>query len=228
MRCGEAMAIRPVYLAKDEFPYYEKIDVEFKYYTGFSLKQKQKSFLSLHEAYLKENSNRKILEVSTKSNEKIGIKLSAFSLMIRTSKREYSVECAFQGSKVFENGGPYIDLMNKTSREAKKDDRIRNSGHLIKFSYFGRDFALEPKDYFYNWIYINTLSLKDDLKKDVLQYDSFTDIEFNPAKSINCQAKSVAIFVGLTKSLKIEEALDSKEKFLQIVYGDSVKNYSSR
>lgn len=222
IRGGESMAIRPVYISKEEFPYYEKKDIEFRYYTGFSLKQKQKSFLSLHEAFLNENYDKKILEVSTKSNKKIGVMLSAFSLMICTDKREYSVECAFQGSKVFETGGPYVDLLNKTSREAKKDDRIRNSGKLIKFSYFGRDFALEPKDYFYNWLYINALSLVGDLKRDVMQYDSFTDIEFSPAKSINCQAKAVAIFVGLTKSLKINKALESKETFLQTVYGETM------
>lgn len=218
------MAIRPVYVSKAEFPYYEKMDIEFKYYTGFSLKQKQRSFLSLHESFLGKDSERKVLEVSTKSNKKIGIMLSAFSLMIHTNKREYSVECAFQGSKVFENGGPYIDLLDKTSREAKKDERIRNSGRLIKFNYFGRDFALEPKDYFYNWIYINALSFCGNLKKDILQYDSFTDIEFNPARSINCQAKAVAIFVGLTKSLKLDKALESRENFLKIVYGDEMSD----
>lgn len=220
IRGGEKMAIRPVYVSKTEFPYYEEKKIEFKYFNGFSVTQKQKSFLSLHEAFLNKNYDKKILEVSTKSNEKIGKMLSAFSLMIHTKKREYSVECAFQGSKVFENGGPYIDLLNKTSREAKKDDRIKNSGKLIKFSYFGRDFALEPKDYFYNWLYINALSLVRDLKRDVMQYDAFTDIEFNPEKSINCQAKAVAIFVGLTKSLQINKALESKETFLQTVYGE--------
>lgn len=218
------MAIRPVYISKTEFPYYEKVDVEFKYYTGFSLKQKQRSFMSLHESFLKKNHGKKILEISTKSDKKLGIMLSAFSLMIHTSKRKYSVECAFQGSKVFENGGPYVDLLDKTSKEAKKDYRIRNSGRLVKFEYFGRDFALEPKDYFYNWIYINALSLNDDLKRNVLQYDSFTDIEFNPEKSINCQAKSVALFVGLTKSRNIDKALDSKESFLQIVYDNNMSN----
>lgn len=36
----------------------------------------------------------------------------------------YSVECAFQSSKVFENGGAYTDLLYKTSREAK-DERLK-------------------------------------------------------------------------------------------------------
>ena len=214
------MAIRPVFMAKEGFPYYEKIDVEFTYYPGFSLKQKQKNFFSLHESFLKRYPEREVLEISTKSDNKLGIMLSAFSLMIRTKKGCYSVECAFQGSKVFEKGGPYTDLLNRTSREAKKDHRLRSSGTLKKFSYFGRDFPLEPKDYFYNWLYINALNLDDKLKSDVMEYDSFTNHEFNPAKSINCQAKAIAVFVGLSKASEIQYAMKSRENFRQIVYGD--------
>jgi len=43
-------------------------------------------------------------------------------------------------------------------------------------------------------------------------------IEFNPAKSINCQARTCAILVSLIKQNKIEEALISKEKFIDMVY----------
>ena len=137
-----------------------------------------------------------------------------------------AVECAFQSSKVFENGGPYTDLIFKTSREAKKDPRLKESGKLIAFKYFKTEYPLEPKDYFYNWIYINALHLNKDLANEILEYDSFSDIEFNPQKSINCQAKAASIYVGLRNSGKIDNALESHEHFLDIVYQTSVSAYN--
>ena len=44
-------------------------------------------------------------------------------------------------------------------------------------------------------------------------YDSFSDIEFNPQKSINCQAKAAAAFVGLSTQHLLSEALLSCENF---------------
>lgn len=83
---------------------------------------------------------------------------------------------------------------------------------------FNRKFVLEPKDYFYNWLYINALSLNRELAVRILEYNAFTDIEFNPNKSINCQAKAAAIFVGLHESDKLKIALKSEKDFLNVVY----------
>ena len=80
-------------------------------------------------------------------------------------------------------------------------------------------FPLEPKDYFYNWLYVNTLNQNKDLAKEIVKYDSFSDIEFNPQKSINCQAKAAAIFVSLYKQNLLTKALESRAKFLEVVYG---------
>lgn len=51
-----------------------------------------------------------------------------------------------------------------------------------------------------------------------MEYELFTDINFVPSKSINCQAKAVAVFKGLVKAGRIDEAMLSKDKFLDIVY----------
>ncbi len=150
----------------------------------------------------------------------LGISLSAFNLNLTNESKTFSVECAFQGSKVFENGGPYTDLFDKTSREAKKDERLKTSGALIQFQYFNKNYPLEPKDLFYNWLYINALSQNKELAKQLLCYDSFSDIEFNPQKSINCQAKAAAAFVGLSTQHILSEALSSSENFLKLVYGN--------
>lgn len=220
------MANRPVYRIKTQAPYYEVINTDFKFYSGFSVSQKQKSIISLHEQYVLSNPNCNVLEISSKSKTELGVKLSAFNLDITTKKRTFSVECAFQSSKVFENGGPYTDLLDKSSREAKTDPRLHESGKLVGFQWFNIAFPLEPKDYFYNWLYVNALKLNEKLANEILNYDSFSDIEFNPQKSINCQAKAAAIFVGLSKQKILDDALESRKNFLEIVYGtDSSKHY---
>ncbi len=213
------MANRPIYHAIIKPPFYEAINIDFQFYSGFSLSQKQKCIKSLHEAYLNSYPDRKPLEISSKSTMNLGISLSAFNLTLTNNTKTFSVECAFQGSKVFENGGPYIDLFDKTSKEAKKDERLKTSGNLIRFQYQNNDYPLEPKDFFYNWLYINALSQNKELTQQLLCYDSFSDIEFNPQKSINCQAKAAAAFVGLSTQHLLSEALLSCENFLKIVYG---------
>jgi type I restriction enzyme M protein len=206
-------------------------EIEFKWYSGFALIQKQKSILAFHEAIKNKYENLKILEVSSKSGDKLGISLSAFNLKMKNSKtnKEMSVECAFQGSKVFEQGGPFIDLYDVSSKQAKKDERIKKSGKLIKFKFYSYEFPLIPLNFFYDWLYLNTLKQNTDLCSKVLEYDVFTDIEFNHEKSVNCQAKSLALFV-LLKKIKLDHLI-VKDKFIfESIYNiinDSTNEQSS-
>ena len=163
----------------------------FEWYSGFAVSQKQKSIKSLHNAIRKADVNAKPLEISTKSMENIGIKLSALNLQIDN----YTLENIFQSAKVFENGGPYLDLLDLSPKEAKRDERLHNSGSLKAFRYQNEDFPLIPKTVFYDFIYITAIkkSLTAEEINTILQYNYFTDIEFNPVKSINTQAKAAAI-----------------------------------
>ena len=136
----------------------------------------------------------------------------------KNSGKEFSVESAFQASKVFEKGGPYKDLLDVSSRIAKKDERLKNSGKIVAFSINKQIFNTEPKTYFYNWLYINTLHLYNELTEQLLIYDAFTDIAFNPQKSINCQAEAAAIYVSLAKQGLLKDALKDKQQFKEIVY----------
>ena len=70
--------------------------------------------------------------------------------------KKISVECAFQGSKVFEGHIQYKDLYKVDSIQAKKDKRLKKSGKIIGFSFDGEFWENEPKTTFYDWIYINT------------------------------------------------------------------------
>lgn len=192
---------------------------DFKWHPGLAVKQKQKSIEELHNSVTTKYPNKSILEISSKSKNAYGNSLSAFNLVFRTNKYKnfISVETAFQSSKVFRNGGPYSDLLDKTSLDAKKDLRIKNSGDLLCFSFFGEQWSLTPQTAFYDWLYINALSQHTDLIDHIIQYDCFTDIEFNPDKSINCQAQSAALFVALYKTGILKDALRSKDNYLNIV-----------
>lgn len=215
------MAIRPIFIATKNKNLVEVKNIEFKFYTGFAPIQKIKSRDSLHEEAKKLGFNN-ILEVSTYSDNELGWKLSAFNLMVDFEDKKIPLESAFQGSKVFEGDIQYEDIYFKDAMRAKKDERLKDK-KIIKFRFNGIEWENEPKTAFYDYLYISTIYKNyPDLLKELINYEAFSDIAFNPKKSINCQARSCAILVSLYYLEKLEEAISSKEKFLEIVYPKKV------
>ena len=213
------MVRRPVFVPESDKPYVSDISLDFEYVPGSSIQQKQRSVASLHAAYVDRFPSSRVLEVSSRSKRDIGVQLSAFNLMIEHPEHgSYSVECAFQASKVFRHGGPFVDLLNVSSRAAKTDRRLRDSGELVGFKYFAHEFPLEPKTYFYDWLYASALCRDGKLVEQVMTFDAFTDIEHNPERSINCQARTVAKVVGLARAGLLEDALQSPRVFLELGY----------
>jgi hypothetical protein len=194
--------------------------VDFQWHAGFAKSQKQKSIRALHEMAAKDYGVKSPLEVSSKSESPLGVALSSFNLKFETQRgRLLTVEAAFQGSKVFEFGGPYRDIFDMGPMDAKRDQRLRSSGPLKSFLFFGTCWALEPKTAFYDWLYINALLKNPVLASQVTDIDGFTDIEFNPEKSINCQARAAALYCALFHSEKLEFALSSNENFISLYKG---------
>lgn len=210
------MAERKCFIVKTDDTCWEEKLVEFDYYKGFALSQKQKSINSFHENISKIDDKFKVLEISTKSTVDIGRLLSAFNLRYVENEKDYAIENVFQSAKVFENGGPYLDLLNVHPREAKNDERLKNSGKLVCFNLNGREWPLMPKTMFYDWIYINALYNNRYLAEKILDYNVFTDIEFNHKKSINCQARAAAIFVSLSQRGIIDEIINDSSLFEQV------------
>lgn len=215
------MANRPVFETLGECPFLNTRNIDFEYYSGFSIAQRKRCVKSLHKAYSALFPEKRVLEISNASDEPLGVSLSAFNLMIHNkSGGAYSVECAFQSAKVFERGGPYNDLLHKTSKEAKTDPRLRESGKIVGFRIWNIDFPSEPKTFFYNWLYVSALAQHKEFHEELLKYDVFTDIMFTPEKSLNCQAAAAAIFVSLLRKNMLQDALESRESFLKMVYAD--------
>jgi len=215
------MAKRPIFVPlHDGKRYVLERYVDFEWHAGFAKSQKQKSIRALHEMASRDYGVKNPLEVSSKSEDPLGVALSSFNLTFTTKRgRKLTVEAAFQGSKAFECGGPFTDIFKKTPIEAKRDERLRSSGELVRFSFFGADWDLEPKTAFYDWLYINALLKNPDLIDKVTDRDAFTDIEFNPERSINCQARSAALFCALYHTEKLDFAMASRENFLSLYKG---------
>lgn len=203
------MANRPVFSPVDHRPFYAAVGVDFGFHPGFAVVQKQKNITALHSAY-KEKNGGNVLEISTKSLQPDGVKLSAFNLTkyVSSLDKRIPVECIYQGSKVFEGGGPYTDLYLKTPREAKRDPRLTESGRLVSFRYEGREYDSEPSHCFYDWLYIQALAENPEIARCLTGYDAFTDIEFNPNRSINCQARAAAIYAALCGGEIVTESFD--------------------
>ena len=213
------MAERPVFLpsSPDESRLVEERSFAFEWHPGFSATQKKRNVAALHRAAARSGCDP-LLEISTKSDEELGRRLSAFYLKVEsTTLGKIPLECAFQGSKVFECGGPYTDLYRVDARTAKRDRRIATSGRLLRFDFEGAIFGCEPKTAFYDWLYLNAVFPHREWLRRLFRYRGFTDIEFNPSRSINCQARSCALFVALMWREQLERSLSSKSTFLQLL-----------
>ncbi len=209
------MANRPLFVPKSTGPaFVAEVSLEFTWVAGMAASQKRKNVVSLHKAAFQRGYDT-VLEISTKSQVPLGEALSAFSLMLDLrGTGKLCVEAAFQGSKVFENGGPYSEFYKMTGREIRADERLRNSGRLLGFDLAGQKWGLEPKTAFYDWLYLTALMQNPALSSQILDFEGFTDIEFNPEKSINCQARTAALFVSIKRRGIFEEVLRSKTDFL--------------
>ena len=83
------------------------------------------------------------------------------------------------------------------------------------------EFPLEPKTAFYDWLYIGVVFPHREFLRRLEQYAGFTDIEFNPSRSINCQARSCAIFVAMMKKGILERVIQTPADFVAAVAADS-------
>ena len=211
------MASRPVFIPNPSVAgLVQEASFNIEWNSGFAPSQKKKNVIALHEAAALAGYTP-LLEISTKSEEKLGQHLSAFHLKVSVAGRDIPLESAFQGSKVFEGGGPFVDLYCADPRSAKRDPRLQSSGDLIRFEFEGLHFPLNPKTAFYDWLYVKALFPHRDWLARLRRYAGFTDIEFNPQRSINCQARSCALFVSLRSEDLLEAAVKSPECFLSLM-----------
>jgi len=192
------IATRPVFVpVQKEFPGVEEVAVRFEWFPGFSPSQKKRSVASLHATAAKRGLGP-LLEISTKSEDALGQALSAFNFEVPFGPgRVAKLEAVYHSSKVFQNGGPFPDLVAREPRDAKRDPRLTSHGDLVGFAFGGSVYPLVPRRAFYDWLYLRALNTRHDLLARTADYEGFTDIEFNPERSVNSQAHAVALAVSL-------------------------------
>jgi len=199
------MAERSVFVSRSYYPFFEEIVVELDWFGGFAMSQKRKNEIGLHQNFLTAYPEHKVLEISSSSLHSLGAKLSAMNLSKRTSRGLTSVESAFQSSRIYGEGddltGPFPEYLFLPGRECKKLVK-EHAGKRIshKYSFDGMTFYA-PEHHisqFYDFIYLNALLEEENraVTEQLLQggYTAFTDLA---TRSLNCQARSCAIFVGL-------------------------------
>lgn len=200
------MAERPSWTIRNNSVTCEYFD--FTWNSGFAASQKKKNVRALHES-IRNRYNESALEISTKSDEKLGNDLSAFNLKLDG----HLLECVFQSSKKYLNGGPYLDLLDAKPKDAKRDERHKSSGSILGFQYNGYSWPLVPRSAFYDYIYVSAVADAYGKDIDLTEYQWFTDIEFNPDKSINCQARAITIY-KLIQKLQCFDVLDDKDAWI--------------
>uniref|UniRef100_A0A832MPM2 Uncharacterized protein n=1 Tax=Pseudothermotoga hypogea TaxID=57487 RepID=A0A832MPM2_9THEM len=85
--------------------------------------------------------------------------------------------------------------------------------------------GLNPETMFYDWIYMNVLHQNKILSEKVTEFSAFTDIEFNPKRSVNCHVRSAALYVSLYRRGLIEKALRSPDNYKMVIRNIKNENH---
>ena len=205
------MTERPCFVVGEDNLIREPL-IKFNWVSGLAFSQRVKCAESLARAIKEELPNAAHLEISSKSRTELGKSLSAFNLLLDG----LSLESVYHSSKVYEDGTQFEFLKNETAKFSKRFMRENGYSHgeLVKFRLNKKDYPKTPRNAFYDWIYINSL-IQSKVSNEVLEYNAFTDIEFNHKKNINCQAQALALYVAIKKSKKENYYFQSFDNFLK-------------
>jgi|LFRM01.1.fsa_nt_gb hypothetical protein len=212
------MAKRLYFIAK---PSYQGLIVEktinFEYFRGQDPKQTEKSIESMQHAIKAYESGGKVLEVSKYSPSLLGKQLSSLNLEYENNEgRSYPVINIFESSKVFENGGPYRDLLHVDLKDLDEDPRLKESGRLLGFHFEDEPYSLEPRSLFFDYIYISALHQQKEIQEKLLEFDMISDVTYQMGKMFASSARACAYFISLKRTNKLESALESLDSFKKI------------
>lgn len=198
-----ASATRPIFIPDADGSLVRETMVSFTWYPGMARAQAQRSLDSFHEE-AERIGLAPLLEVSTRSRNPLGIRLSAFNLRLRTplAIQPVTVEAAFQSAKMYVGRGNLEHLLSWDDGRAIKAavNEFRDTP-IEGFIFEDVQWDLSPTTAFYDYLYLRALcdTFADDpkLSHALEGFRGFTDIAYNPKRSFNCQARSCALFVAL-------------------------------
>ena len=217
------MTSRPVFGASSAEPWFTETNIHFEWTRGQHYTRRQ---LCADALYLEAENVlgvSDILEVSTYSRSLLGQSLSAMNLtFFEGSYAQRTVEHAYQASKVFAMGGPFLDILQYDNpRNAKRDPRLTTSGRMMGFDLGRLRLDVSCGSSAYDAIYIAALGQNQHLIDDLSRYRYFTDIAFNPQTMLATQARSLAIAVSLAE-LNIDLPTDPREVYDCLINHDFI------
>ena len=219
--------------------------MEFKWLRGRTLKVAGENSRSLRDAA--DQKGVRVYEIS-RAGEDFS-ELSAFKLLVSVADgRKIPFEVVYQYAKLWEGEPESVPLNSlssseqgvKKSRAAKKEAKERGKDKkLVGFQInFGDgvkiDFPNEPKDSFFNWLYI--MALRQDCDRNRKLHErllrlieahpqqpiGFSDIFFAPhSKKViryNCQARAVAQYLSIYRfrKEKVQEVFPQRASLYDI------------
>ena len=140
-------------------PYYTEIIVDIDSEFSFEKSSLGNNIRLVHEEFRKMYPDLpKPLEISTATYQKPqGMWLSAYRIKKNADGNSYPFESVYQGSKVFENGGPYRAIFRDLPANAKRNPSLRNSGKLTGYEFKEGEITIkaskEQREAFYNYLY---------------------------------------------------------------------------
>lgn len=182
--------MRPIFIPYENPPYALRVDVPY---------EQNGNIIEAVEQWHENAQLGKILECSSINPETLGRRLSAFNLDFAWLGKRVTVECAYQGSKVWENHGPFQDLYHVDSRTAKKDKRLKTRLPFVGYQFGTEKFPKDPRFAFFNWLYLSVLLRSNIHIEQLLKYDAFSDVFIGKGIG-NCQGRAAAAAVGLHRA----------------------------
>ena len=207
------MAVRKIYLSIPEYPYAKEISVTFPWANGSRHQNVQAVLDTFHDVYPEVPA----LEVSLASLQPEGIHAAAMKLPLHLagSGQDVPVGIVYEASKVFENGGPYADLLQCSRQKVLKDARLQQSGKCVGYRLEDMEYPAEPHPYaFFNWLYACALHQNHEKTDSILKFGAFSDLELGSTKKDrNSPARAAAVYAGLAAAGKLA-CLESYEAFV--------------
>lgn len=215
------MAKRPIFVPDPNGSLVIERNIEFEWFPGQAPARKQLNIQSLHTA-ARSQYECDTLEISTKSLDQLGVSLSAFRLTIQNPEydRPLLLEAAYQGSKILAETGHLTHLYEyQSGGEIKNYLNSRSEEQLLGFKYAGHEWPLTPQTAFYDWLYVTavhqSLHAEPEAKEQLSHFDAFSDIEYNPQRALNCQARACALYVALSTNHLLPQATETPQSFLK-------------
>ena len=146
----------------------------------------------------------RVLEISSRSDEPLGRRLSAMHLRAPgpDGDRGLPVESVYQAAKCYGDGGP-DDQPIPNGYDAKRHDRERRgAGPLRGFHHQGTFWPAASGSAFYDRLWIQAAAAAG-AGRELGRFDAYTDQFHRPGQALACQARSAAMLVGLDRAREL-------------------------